>query len=805
MKTLIKKELTLLLGSPVVMFFITAFLLSSGLMLWLFPGSYNILDAGYATLYNFFRLATILFIILIPALTMRSFSDEIKSKNLDVFRTRPLHLSMLYYAKAVTLGLIILLVLVSTLIYIFTINALSVPTGNIDVNEIAASYLYLLLLAFVFISIGLFASSLTKNQIIAFIVSVFLNIMVFYGFDLLASLFASLQTQGIILAASLSSRSTLMQKGVFYISDLLWIISYIILFGTLSAYALSLKNKRSIKSLLIKLSFVAVLIITACTLPSFKFDFTADKRYTISDYTIKELSYIKNNHKNIQVNVYLEGDLNTGFIRLQDATKDMLSVFSQHSGQHISYQFINPHNLYYKPEEIYSKMQNLGMKGIMLNEIDREGKSSRKIIYPYAQICSEKDTLQVNLLKNIAGYTAEENLNASIENLEFEFIDAIHLFNKSEPEAIAFIEGHNEIPRAYVYDAEELLSKYYFVNRGEIGKEVSVLDEFKVVIIAGPQKQFSEAEKYVLDQYIMSGGKVLWLIDGVYLSTTDLEEKGESASMKNNTNLDDMLFTYGVRINPNLIQDTQCTSIYLTSGNEADNNSYVQQPWYYSLLLIPSDNHPISKNISLIKALFLSSIDITNQNPDIEKSVLLTSSANSHLVEVPEMISLDLSNIEVNRKHFNQSFLPVAVALRGKFGSAFENRLIPDSIILNGHEFKNKSVTDTKMIVMSSSDVIRNDIAGHEGESHVLPMGYDKTSSRQFGNRNFIVNAVNWLASDEGLFALRNKHQKIRLLDKQSIFINRNYYVALNIILPLLISLLTVGIFYIYRRWRYTR
>jgi len=806
MKTLLKKELTLLLCSPVAVFFTVAFLVSAGLMLWLFPGTFNILDSGYVSLNNFFRLATLFFIILIPALTMRSFSEEKKNKALDVLRAVPLRLSSLYWAKLFSLFVIVFLVLLSTIVYVFTLNNLSVPQGNIDINEILASYFCLLLFSLVFIAIGLFASSLTRNQIIAFVIAVFLNIVVFYGFDLLAMLFSSSKTQYLISSVGLSSHSVLMQKGVLNISDILLTTEYILLFSTLTIYSLSLKSRKSKKNLLIGLAVVLMVNILIVFLPAYKFDFTSDKRYTVSDYTVSELNKVKNKGREMHLNVYLSGDLNSGFQRLQDAINDILAEYRRYSGNYISYTFINPHDFFYKPEETYKNMQDMHMRGIVLNEVDREGKASRKVIYPYAQVYSGNDTIQVNLLNNIAGYTAEENLNASIENLEFEFTDAIRLLNRDEPEEIAFIEGHGEIPRTYVYDAEELLSKYYFVNRGQIDKDVSILDGFKVVIIAGPVGQFSESEKYILDQYIMSGGKVLWLIDGVFLSSEELENKGESPSIKNNTNLDDMLFTYGVRINPNLIQDVQCTSIYLTSGDKGQgNNNYVQQPWYYTPLLIPSADHPVTKDISLVKGSFVSSIDITDKSDAIEKKVLLTSSANSHLVEVPEMIAIDLSHIENNLNYFNQSFLPVAVALQGEFRSAFENRLVPDSIISDGREFKGKSATKTKMIIVSSSDIIRNGLIGYEGQTQILPMGYDRVSERQFGNRNFIVNAVNWLASDDDLFALRSKQQKIRLLNKQHIFENRTLYAGLNIVMPLVLPLLVLGGFYMYRRRKYTR
>jgi ABC-2 type transport system permease protein len=445
-------------------------------------------------------------------------------------------------------------------------------------------------------------------------------------------------------------------------------------------------------------------------------------------------------------------------------------------------------------------MAEKGMPGIILNEMDREGKASRKVIYPYAEVSNEKDTLVVPLLKNRAGYTAEENINASVESLEFEFTDAIRLLGQDGFKTVAFIEGHNEIQRAYVYDAEELLSKYYFVNRGEIGNNMNILNDFDVVIIAGPLSEYNEIEKYILDQYIMSGGKILWLVDGTFYSHQDLAQSGHSASMKNNTNLDDMLFSYGVRINPDLIQDKQCVSTYLMNDSEVQ--SALAIPSYFQPLLIPSQNFPVTKNIRDVKAGFASSIDIVNNSPAIRKNILLTTSASTHLVKVPEIIDFDITKIQDAPNYFDQQFVPVAVSLEGEFSSVFQNRMIPDSVKTDGHETIDKS-KHTKMIIISSSDIITNEIQGQGKDSQILPMGYDKISQQQFGNRDFIVNAVNWLTDDAGLMQLRAKQQKLYILNKKEAYENRNKYALINISLPILFILLIMSIVILHRKRKY--
>ncbi len=297
----------------------------------------------------------------------------------------------------------------------------------------------------------------------------------------------------------------------------------------------------------------------------------------------------------------------------------------------------------------------------------------------------------------------------------------------------------------------------------------------------GPLKKYSETEKYIIDQYIMQGGKILWLVDGAYYSHQQLAGIGYSPSMKNDVNLDDILFNYGVRINPDLLQDKQCVSTHLVSDDKKQAPAVV--PSYFQPLLIPSPGHPVTKNIRDIKAGFASSIDVVNSSGEIQKQVLLTSSANAHLVKVPEPIDFDVERIQNQSGYFNQPFVPVAVSLEGKFGSAFINRPVPDSIS-NTRKERLAESKETKMIVVSSSDIISNGIQGQGSDSQIVPMGFDRVSQTQFGNRDFIVNAINWLADDDGIMTLRTKQQQMYILNKKAAYESRDKYTVLNIAFP---------------------
>jgi ABC-2 type transport system permease protein len=707
-------------------------------------------------------------------------------------------MSGIYFSKFPAVFVFILITLLPTLIYVFSISQLANPPGNIDLNAIAASYFSLILLVMVFVSIGLFGSSVSGNQVISLIISVVLCLFCFYGFDLLTGIFLSGKLQSAVSLLGLLHHYESMQRGVIQLKDLLTIANYLVIFILFCFIFLENRHIRvGVKYILC----LFVLNIVFYFIPDYQVDFTSDKRYTLSDYTI---GLLKNQKERTAVNVeiYLTGDLNYGFQRLQDATVDLLNDYNRYASNDLNIIFANTYQSDNSISDIYEQMSAKGMPGIILNEMDREGKASRKVVYPYARISDGKDTLVVPLLKNIAGYTAGENINASVESLEFEFTDAIRLLEQDSFKTVAFIEGHNEIPRTYVYDAEELLSKYYFVNRGKIGNDAGILDDFEAVIVAGPLSGYNEAEKYILDQYIMSGGKVLWLVDGAFYSHQDLARLGYSASMKNDVNLDDMLFSYGVRINPDLIQDRQCVSTYLMSDGEAQPASMI--PSYFQPLLIPSRDSPVTKNIRDVKAGFAGSIDVVNNSPDIRKNILLTTSSDTHLVKVPEVIDFDITKVQDDPDYFNQQFVPVAISLEGEFPSVFRNRMIPDSVRTAGRKIMDKSKS-TKMIVVSSSDIISNEIQGQGQNSRVLPMGYDRVSQQQFGNRDFIVNAVNWLTDDDGLMQLRTKQQKLYILNKKEAYESKNKYAVINTGLPALLMLSVMGTIVLYRKRKYEK
>ena len=797
MTALIRKELTTIICSVTGLGFAIIFLLACGLILWLFPGSSNILDNGYAVTDSFYKTASILLLILTPALTMRLISEEKRSHTLDLLRSRPVKTITILFSKWLSALIFVILIFISTLVYIYTIYKLGTPVGNIDIRIVTLTYLSLIIITSVFLISGILASSLTNNQIIAFLAALSLNFILLYGMDMMSSVIHNPQVKSHILNLSLSFHTDRIRKGLLYLNDITLFLGYIILLFTISILIL---GKIKLRSLTILIGITSLSIAMTLIPVSARLDLTKDKRYTISPESTVLMEAVNKNNTSISINIYFTGDLNYGLKRLQTSALDLLNELNEKAGNRLSISIINPYSLGMDRETLPQYMAEKSMPAIQLNEIDRNGKISRQLIYPYAQVTSNGDTLSIPLLKSIRGNTAEENLNASIEDLEFQFSDAIRLLTNKENQNIAFIEGHGELPRTYIYDAEESLAKYYNINRGQITNDVSVLDNFKVVIIAGPTEKYTEKEKFILDQYLMRGGRILWIIDGAYVSYKELTEKGESPSIKNEVNLDDMLFNYGVRINSDFIQDATCTTIPV---NSTDGSSYINLPWYYSPILLPSADNAVTKDIAGVKASFASSLNPVNKKLTVTPKVLLTTSDKSHIVRIPEMISLDIEKIQDNKDYFDTSFIPVAISLEGIFTSAFENRMMPDSISIQKDQILTKS-KPTKMIVVSSSDIIRNDIETQNGSPQILPMGYDRSSGKTFGNKDFIVNSVHWLSDDSNWMHLRTKSRQMNLLDKQKISENRNLYVFINISCPIFFILLVCGAFSMYRKKKYS-
>lgn len=546
-------------------------------------------------------------------------------------------------------------------------------------------------------------------------------------------------------------------------------------------------------SLLIGCLIVVLLNILSANL-FFRIDLTSDKRHSVSQPTKQLMAGL---NQEVDVTIYLDGEMNSGFLRLKRSVVELLDELSIYAPEGINYSFTNPTSL---PQEEQKRLMQLfaenGISPTTIYERNRDGKSVQRLLFPWLRISYGDKQQWVSLLKNIKGNSGEENLNISIESLEFQLTDAIRLLTQKEIQKIAFIEGHGELSDYNTWDISLALSRYFQIDRGVLGTDASVLDDYKAIIIAAPTQPFSENDKYIIDQYIMRGGRVLWLIDGVRLDENSLSTTGMSPTIPMDVNLTDMLFRYGVRVNPMIVQDQQCLLVPVNVASEGEPAHFEPMPWYFAPLLLTSPNHPVSRNLPQVTGTFVSCLDMVGENENLRRDVLLATSNATHIISAPAAINVE--EIELTPDYFNLAYVPVAVAMNGVFPSLFAHRLMPQNI--TNAPAKLKESVPTKQIVMASGSFISNDIQ----DGQPLPVGYDRYTQTQFGNRDFFINALLYLTDDQGWINLRNKQLKIRLINKNIATNMRLPLQLINVGLPLLFLAIFGVVFFVIRRRVYT-
>lgn len=557
-------------------------------------------------------------------------------------------------------------------------------------------------------------------------------------------------------------------------------------------------NKRNKKRDLLALGLAIALLMMLNYVGSFvfhRFDLTTEKRYTLSDAT-KNL--LKNLDDVVFVKVYLEGEFPAGFKRLRNETKEMLDEFRAYSDNNIEYEFINPSASSDKKvqNEVHKQLYKKGLDPTNL-EIKDENGTSQQIIFPGALVSYKGHELSWQLLKTQMGRSPEAQLNNSIQSLEYEFASCIRNLTVNIRPEIAFIAGHDELDTLAVQDIADALSEFYTVKRVVINAQLKALEKYDAIIVAQPDSSFTDKDKFIIDQFIMKGGKALWLIDPLYTSPDSLRRNGGTLSVPYNLRLDDMLFKYGARINPDLVVDMQSSVIPVNVAMRGQPANIQMKPWIFSPLILPTGNHPIVKNLDVIKMDFVSSID-TVSSKGIKKTILLQSSKYSKSIISPVRVDLRMVNMPQDEKRFNNPYRNVAVLLEGKFESLYKNHLDPRIAKDSAIGFKEDGV-ETKMIVIADGDAIRNDIDYRSQKA--LPLGYDKYTNQTYGNKNFLLNCINYLCDDSGLIGVRARELTLRLLDKKKLKNERLKWQLMNTGLPLL-ALVVFGIIYNIRRKR---
>jgi len=552
------------------------------------------------------------------------------------------------------------------------------------------------------------------------------------------------------------------------------------------------------KIIIVIVSFIVILTIASKV--HYRFDLTSEKRYTLSETTKKVL---KNLPDTIHFKIYLEGDLPISFYRLRNEIKDQLEEFTEIAGNHITFEFVNPSNDDDQSltQKTYEFLASNNLIPYTIQEKDDKGKQTSRVVFPGAIVTSRNKLASINFLKTNALANTDQNINNAIQGIEYELVNAIRKLSVKQKSKVAFLYGQGELDRNQTASLSKALDEYYMVERVKIDSSVTVLKQYKSLIIAKPTKAFSEIDKLAIDQYIMNGGHVVWLIDQVNVAEDSLAYERMVLGLANQLNLDDQLFHYGVRINYNVILDNQCAMIPLNVAAQGAQPQFNPSPWYFHPLLSPPSTNPITKNLNVIKVECASVIDTVGEAIDHKVTVLLRSSDYSKILATPVPVSFDLLEQNPNQYFFDKYNLPIAVMLEGSFESIYKNRMLP--------KLKEKVAIITKskptaMIVVADGDIARNDVRKLAYDTIPMPLGYDRYTKETYGNKEFMLNAVNYLCDDAGLLNIRSRELKIRLLNKTRVTDERTMWQVINILVPLLL-LIVFGIVLSYIRKRKNR
>ena len=529
------------------------------------------------------------------------------------------------------------------------------------------------------------------------------------------------------------------------------------------------------------------------------YDLTEEKRFTLSKPTENLLHGLDGV---VYIEVLLEGEFPAGFKRLQRSVKEMLDDFRSESG-YIEYTFTDPNRGTVK--DINLRREELAKDGITPTNLrvkEAEG-TSEKMIYPYAKVSYNGRTAVVDLLDEQArGNNPEEQLNHSISQIEYNFANALHKLQIGVKEVIAFTVGHGELNELERKDLVRSLRAYYEVGTFNLDSTTYISQNVKVMVIAKPRTKFSDRDKFLIDQYVMNGGKVMWLIDRLNVELDSLRRTNAYIPLDYPLDLDDILFKYGVRINPDLVLDLRCTHIPMVIDDKGTQEMF---PWYYHPIAFPNTEHAVVKSLDGVNLFFPSSIDTIKTKTPVKKTILLTSSGNSRIQPNITRLNFEILRYDPDPSKFTKKNIPMAVLLEGTFPSLFENRItesMEDGLKQLGQEFKPVS-EPTRMLVVSDGDIARNLIANAQGQ--VMPLGFNRFERYQFANKDFLLNAIEYLRDDQGIIEARGKEVKLRLLDTTKAEAEQTKWKLVNIGLPLVFLMVFALIFNWIRKNKYAR
>ena len=525
-----------------------------------------------------------------------------------------------------------------------------------------------------------------------------------------------------------------------------------------------------------------------------RIDLTQDKRYTLSEVSKKTLAKIQNP---IVIDVLLKGNIPTEFKKLQTETIQLLDEYAA-ANNNIIVNFINPLEGEEHPESVIQELINNGYQPLQITQ-NEAGKSSIEYIFPWAVISDGKKSERVRLFVNKLGATDQEQVQNSVQKLEYNFTDALYKFALDKKKKIAILRSNGALEDIYMADFLKTAREYYFIAPFTLDsvatnpeKTLHDLEKFDLLLVPKPTEPFTDAQKQVVDQYIMNGGRALWLIDNVAVSLEDMYKTGGmTMAMPVNLNLTDMFFQYGFRINYTLVNDLYFSEIIVATG-DGSQTRYMPIPWVYNPLVISGNNHLINNHLDAVRFQFANSIDTLKNG--VKKTVLLASSPFSKADGTPREINLRFDPNNQNKEAYKHGNIPLVVLLEGEFNSVYKDRIRP----INLKEKSDRS-KPTKMLVVADGDIIKNDI---DSKNNIpLELGFDKWTSKYYDNKSFLQNALNYLLDDTEFLSLRNKKVQLAFLDKQKVAESVNSWQIKVFVYPLLpLILVMLSVLYFYRK-----
>jgi gliding-associated putative ABC transporter substrate-binding component GldG len=560
----------------------------------------------------------------------------------------------------------------------------------------------------------------------------------------------------------------------------------------MSATKNNLKKVLTTVALIIVLNFAGHFVFK-------RFDLTSDKRYTLSQTSLNIVSEVK---EPLYIDVFLEGEFPGEFKKLQTETQQLLEEFKAEN-HNIIFQFVNPLE---DEDQKVATLQSFMERGLTpVNvTVNDKGQQTQEIVFPWAVASCANRSVKVPLLKNMMGASTAEKVVSSVQHLEYAFANAINTVAKDKQKKVVILNGNGELQDRYMADFIKSVKDNYYIGPFTLdsvakspNETLKYLKKYDLAVIAKPTEAFTEEEKQVLDQFIISGGKTLWLVDQVNMEMDSLyNEMGSNLAFPRDLNLNDMFFKYGVRMRPDLIFDLQNTPIALATGEQGSATQYTQYPWFFSPMIYPTSKNPIVSNLDGIKFEFASPMEPLKN--DIKKTVLLQSSQASKIIGTPSQISLTMVSLRPDRKEFeSKGNYPVALLLEGQFHSMYQNRVLP----FKDATFQNKG-KNNKMIVISDGDVIKNQL---DKNGQPLELGYDKWTNNLYANKEFLMNCVNYLLDDNGLINIRSKEVDLPILDKEKVYDTYTLSQVITVAVPIGILMLFGVVFTFLRKRKYSK